>query len=266
MRTSLSILATGSALALVLFNTGIGIVRGASTTPPEQEEQLIVLVWPLIDGAVSKPEFHELERGELESAITAIVDKAASQWRELGLDQALIDPLVTDCRLLLSAIVRGDFETYDKLLSDRGAKLTTASGLSKQFADTFEPIVSAAEWEEMSPRERFALIWSKPGARRASWRKVENIVGGLALREPAEQPELWRVFQRSAWQLPDGDRMAHKSINGERITTASIKMRITFTERVGDVRFVFIYDDVKEVWFPYLVDIIGVPRYTQVLF
>jgi hypothetical protein len=256
MRSFLLVVAAASLTIAAPLNAA----STGAAEPPQQPWQPIMVEWPDVDPHKEAPSLRLMPAQERTELLHRLIEPLAAKLPKEDLPSShtqMIAEIVRYMELLISA----DFEAYDELLTSRGAKLTRAPGLAAAFERSFPDAVPKQGWTEMSEREQFAYVWSRPPLRNASWHSMTVLGVGTGLQLGPEDSKYWCVHLRSAYNLADTDKLAHAAGEGK-ATCVWVRLQVDFDRKVGDIRLVFVYDEQQKVWLPLMVDHIGRPRDT----
>jgi len=181
-----------------------------------------------------------------------VADVAAAQWRKNS--PTLPEP--ADLKLLLQttldALITPNFDTYDKFLTSRDAKLMPYLAAS---ADNFHMHndlgVPPDEWPLFSSRQKSSAYWNAVDARGARWKNVEldSLYADSGI-ETIRHIEGAGMNSAAVYQAPGGTELADNWRSGQ-APVAHVQFPAILTAGKGVLTFIFGYDPQAKRWYPY---------------
>lgn len=182
-----------------------------------------------------------------------VADAAAAQWRKNS--PTLPEP--ADLKLLLQttldALITPNFDTYDKLLTSRDAKLTSALAASADDLHNRNDLgVPSDEWSLFSNRQKSRAYWNAAAARGARWKDVvlADISANTGMDTVPERTGYYGMSSFAVYQGPGGTDMYNAWSTGD-APIAHVYFPAILSSGKKGLTFFFGFDEHAKKWYPY---------------
>lgn len=141
--------------------------------------------------------------------VADIVKASREQWAAQGLSADLCDKLAGDLAIVLRSYLRDDFDSVDRLWTERGAKLGAwaAAWAEEELRPDRYDEADAARLKTAPAREQLKYLWSHSAERGAKWERIgsDRVLAGTKLMVTAgsrDWPPNGGMGMGSRWQSP----------------------------------------------------------------
>lgn len=253
--------------------TAASIVLGqtpppAKTSPPDATPKTPAAVprpqdagWVRV-GTRDEPEISKVEPA-LPSA-KEIAEAAFNSWKAANSVLLEKDDLKLVLETTLEALIKPDFDAYDKLLSARGCTV------SDWLKASIEQLRSAndlgypkeEDWKALSDQGKVRAYWNAIDFRHARWKsvKLSELKAGMGYNAVGK-PLGSRLVSFAGYAYP-GIAELHNACVHDQAPVAFVQVPVTLSATTPVLTLCFCFSNTSRQWFPFclMVDSIGDPN------
>lgn len=186
-----------------------------------------------------------------------VADAAAAQWRKNS--PTLPEP--ADLKLLLQTtldtLITPNFDTYDKFLTARDAKLTSYLAATADDRHKYNDLgVPSDEWNLFSSRQKCRAYWNAAAARGARWKDVvlADLRADVGMDTIPEVNGIDGMFLFAVYQGPGGTEQHNAWSTGD-APVAHVYFPAILSSGKKGLTFFFGFDAHAKRWYPYCLRI-----------
>jgi len=218
------------------------------------------------EGTVDLPDGHagwiRMEAPTRDQHLKWISTSASQRFVASGMSEMKATKLADDLLIILTSMIKPDFDAYDRLMTSKGAHLDKlAEGFTSAMLEwKIYPAETHALFAEKNISQRIRYIWNHPAERDVEWTALrpESLTIGFGLIAESNTPE-WPYsghYAQFSVYAPQSGRLKEKEgkILNQSKDSAWVMLEGRFTSGMQTrMKINFYYDEAAGTWIPIAV-------------